>query len=336
MTTAPFAVLNPGGRDREQIFTDGAGGPNSPGHPPVNYHAYAACVRGGFYREVSAVPADTRGVLVLLRKRNLRAAITAVQTLQKTGRRVWISLKESGTHQVADLLSDVGRFDYFREICRSADGYLSSTPNLVALYREAGCRNGIFLPTPYPVDVPAWDFSVPLDERAGIFVGTREFRVPSRRHLEAVLLADGLSRKYECPVAVVNIEGRQGGMILKSIRKGNPFFFIVEGPLDYPVYLRLMATHRIVFQLDQSRVPGQVAGDALLCRMPCVGGNGAVDRLAFSGPETDDPADAVGAADRLLGDDAAWHAVMATSQQRAGEKLGFSVAAGEIGRLISA
>jgi hypothetical protein len=28
-------------------------------------------------------------------------------------------------------------------------------------------------------------------------------------------------------------------------------------------------------------VPGQVAGDALLCRVPCVGGNGAIDRLAF-------------------------------------------------------
>ncbi|MCA1660041.1 MAG: hypothetical protein LC642_05840, partial [Verrucomicrobiaceae bacterium] len=34
-------------------------------------------------------------------------------------------------------------------------------------------------------------------------------------------------------------------------------------------------------QLDTSFVPGQVAGDALLCRVPCVGGNGAIDRLAF-------------------------------------------------------
>jgi hypothetical protein len=45
-----------------------------------------------------------------------------------------------------------------------------------------------------------------------------------------------------------------------------------------------MARHRIVLQLDTSFVPGQVAGDALLCRVPCAGGNGAIDRLAF--PET--------------------------------------------------
>ena len=28
-------------------------------------------------------------------------------------------------------------------------------------------------------------------------------------------------------------------------------------------------------------MPGQVAGDALLCRIPCVGGDGAVERIAF-------------------------------------------------------
>jgi hypothetical protein len=42
-----------------------------------------------------------------------------------------------------------------------------------------------------------------------------------------------------------------------------------------------MAGHRLVFQLDRSGVPGQVAGDALLCRLPCVGGDGAIERLVF-------------------------------------------------------
>ena len=42
-----------------------------------------------------------------------------------------------------------------------------------------------------------------------------------------------------------------------------------------------MASHRLVLQFDQSSVPGQVAGDSLLCRIPTVGGNGAVEQLAF-------------------------------------------------------
>ena len=39
--------------------------------------------------------------------------------------------------------------------------------------------------------------------------------------------------------------------------------------------------HKIVLQLDRSHVPGQVAGDALLCRVACVGGDGAIERIAF-------------------------------------------------------
>lgn len=42
-----------------------------------------------------------------------------------------------------------------------------------------------------------------------------------------------------------------------------------------------MARHKIVLQLDRSHVPGQVAGDALLCRIPCVGGDGAIERITF-------------------------------------------------------
>jgi hypothetical protein len=57
---------------------------------------------------------------------------------------------------------------------------------------------------------------------------------------------------------------------------------VVEKWKSYPDYLRVVARHKIVLQLDRSHVPGQVAGDALLCRVPCVGGDGAIERIAFS------------------------------------------------------
>ena len=46
-------------------------------------------------------------------------------------------------------------------------------------------------------------------------------------------------------------------------------------------YLRKMASHKLVFQLDVGNGSGRVAGDALLCRIPCVGGNGVTERLIF-------------------------------------------------------
>lgn len=320
-----FAVLNPGGRDRDQLFPNGAGKPEDPGHPPVNYHAYAACCRGGFFRSEESIPGQPQKALVLLRKRNLRKALAAVASLRKRGSRVFVSCKESGAHQVADLLGDVSRWQLFQEICAAADGAISSTPELVSLYLAAGCARADFLPTPYPLDDPAWDFAQPLEKRRGIFVGTREFGTPSRNHLAAVVMADEISRDLSCPLAVVNTEGRHGGMILKSLRRKNPLLYIIEAPLPYPDYLRVMTLHRIVWQLDASSVPGQVAGDSLLCRMPCVGGNGAIERIAFgefSSAGRDELA--IRARDLLQNDDA-WRALVHRAGIDSRDQLSFPI-----------
>ena len=306
-----LAVLNPGGRDREQRFPDGAGAPDARVHAPVNYHAYAACTRGGFFCDVRAIPDDMRAVLLLLRS-DLKSALKALRALKKDGRMVAISWKESGQHQVAQQLDSAASLALFREICALADGALSSTPELVALYRAAGARAAEFLPTPYPVDDPRWDFSRTLAERSGIFVGTREWDVPSRNHAAALLHASTLG----VPVTVFNPDGRAGRKKLDAL--GCASLRVIERKLPYPDYLREMAKCRVVFQLDASAVPGQVAGDALLCRMPCIGGNGAVDRSAF-----DESAD-LGA---LLHDDAAWHAAVESSQARAQSALSFAACA---------
>lgn len=318
-----FAVLNPGGRDPDQMFPNGAGTPDDPGHPPVNYHAYAACCRGGFFRSEDSIPKGTERVLVLLRRRNLRKALACIAPLRKRGSRVFVSCKESGGHQVADLLGDVSRWQLFQEICAASDGAVSSTPELVPLYRSAGATTAVFVPTPYPVDIPAWNFAQPLEKRRGLFVGTREFGTPSRNHLAAVAMADEISRDLSCPLAVVNTEGRQGGMILKSLRRKNPLLFIIEAPLPYPDYLRVMALHRIVWQLDSSSVPGQVAGDALLCRMPCVGGNGAIERLAFEDSFGKSREELAAMARRLLQDDSACSDFSARALDRAQARVGF-------------
>lgn len=322
-----FAVLNPGGGDEDQIFPNGAGTPGDPGHPPVNYHAYAACLHGGFFRSLTSVPQGTEKILLLLRKRNLRKALETLPVLHKRGIRVFVSCKESGGHQVAELLGDVSRWHLFQEICAAAEGAVASTPELAPLYRAAGCTRVAFLPTPYPVDCPAWDFSQPLEKRRGLFVGTREFGVPSRNHLAAVALADEISRDLSCPLAVVNSEGRRGGMLLKSFRKKNPLLFLIEAPLPYPDYLKLIALHRIVWQLDSSAVPGQVAGDALLCRMPCLGGNGVIDRIAYEEFHSAGREELAARARDLLQNDDAWQAVNHRAQTLAHEHLSFRMVA---------
>ena len=329
-TRGTFAVLNPGGGDKTREFEAGAGLPGDVGHPPVNYHAFAACCHGGFYRAVDDIPDKVQRVLVLLRRNGLSQALLAVQQLRRQNRQVYISWKESGLYQVSETLGNARRLGKFQEICREADAFLSSTSELVSLYRQAGCRSGEFVPTPYPVEEPEWDFSVPSAQRVGIFIGTRQFDVSSRNHLLAVATAC----RMNVPMTVINTEGGADERLLLAI---SPEIRVVEGPLPYPEYLRLMAKHRIVFQLDRSAVPGQVAGDALLCRLPCVGGDGAVERLAFAGSSGfgRDVDTLTEIAQQLLEDDAVCRQAVIASQAAAAKFLGFSVIAARLARMTS-
>jgi hypothetical protein len=305
------AVLNPGGRDHEQLFPDGAGSPDDRVHAPVNYHAYAACTGGGFSRDAARIPADTRAVLLLLR-RDLKPALRALRELKAAGKTVAISWKESGQHQIARQLDHADALALFREICAACDAALSSTPELVSLYLEAGAKRAEFIPTPYPLEDERWDFSAPLSQRAGVFIGTREWDVPTRNHAAALLGAT----KLGVPITVCNLDGRSGRKKLAAL--GCEQLRIIDGKLPYTEYLRELARARIVLQRDASAVPGQVAGDALLCRMPCIGGNSAVEQLAFTGE---------GNPERLLHDDDAWRAAVEDSQAHAIAKLSFSAIA---------
>ena len=193
-----------------------------------------------------------------------------------------------------------------------------------------------FIPTPYPVGDTRWDFSRANGERAGIFVGTREWNVPTRNHLAALLLARELSEITNECVTVFNGDGRRGAKLLGMLNFGPNRLRVLEKRLAYPDYLREVGRHRIVLQLDASCVPGQVAGDALLCRIPCVGGNGAIDRIGFSdtcgfGRSISEIKEI---AMRLLSDDAFYEQTILKSQTRAKKQLGFETIAKQLGEFF--
>ena len=83
-----------------------------------------------------------------------------------------------------------------RLLLAEADGLLAPTSSLTDFLNHARPLTGpmaavpaVFIPTPYPVDDPRWDFSVQPDKRTGVFIGTREFGVASRQHLAALYAA---------------------------------------------------------------------------------------------------------------------------------------------------
>ncbi len=314
-----LALLNPGGRDHEQHFAENRSATANE-HAPVNFHAYAACTHGAVVRETKRAIATEWPVLLLLRG-DFRASERALAELKKSKRKTVVALKETGAHQIAQQLSDPARFARLLKIVHEANGGIASTPeaaDFFRLFRDNGIE---FVPTPYPIEDENWNWA--MENRSGIFVGTREFAVPSRNHLAALVAAKRLSDATKEPVTVFNFDRRRGAKLISEI--GFRKIRVHEKRMGYRAYLGEVARHKIIFQLDRSRVPGQVAGDALLCRSVCVGGDGAIERIAFSetcGEKRSD-AELVEIAQRLLTNENERRAVAERATKIAKEKLSF-------------
>jgi hypothetical protein len=329
-----LTVLNPGGRDPEQRF-ENVPAPGESRHPPINFHALAACTQGAFHFNPRRAIAEGTPVLLLLRS-DLRASERAMADLKKHGRQVTVSLKETGLHQIAERLRDRATLSRFMKIVAEANGCLATTPEAAEIYQRVRSKRDratvAFVPTPYPIGDQRWNFSAPPEEQSGIFVGTREWDVPSRNHFAALLVARQLSEATGEPVSIVNLDRRKGRRLLGELKFPEGKLRLIEKWRSYPDYLRNVATHKIVLQLDRSHVPGQVAGDALLCRVPCVGGDGTIERIAFSRTcgEGRTISEITSMALDLLKNAQLRAAIVSEAQQRALERLSFETARSQL------
>ncbi len=332
-----LTVLNPGGRDPEQQFHH----PPAPGegtHPPINFHAFAACALGAFHHDPRRAIAEDTPVLLLLRS-DFRASERALADLKKHGRTVAVSLKETGQHQIAQQVCEHSKLLRFMKIVAQADGCVATTPEAAEIYQRArwSQRRVAFIPTPYPIEDQRWNFVLPPDKQSGIFVGTREWDVPSRNHFAALLVARQVCEATGEPVTVVNLDGNKAQRLLAELKFPEGKLRVIEKRKAYPDYLRDVAQHRIVLQLDRSHVPGQVAGDALLSRIPCVGGDGAIERIAFSKTcgEGRTISEITSIALDLLKNADLRAAIVAESQKRALERLSFQAARSQLAKFFA-
>ena len=334
-----LTVLNPGGRDPEQQFHN-LRAPGEGAHPPINFHAFAACTLGAFHCDARRAIAEDTPVLLLLRS-DFRASERALADLKKQGRTVAVSLKETGLHQIAQQLRDGAKLSRFMKIVAEADGCIATTPEAAQIYQRVRTKRDpatvTFIPTPYPVEDQRWNFSLPPDEQSGIFVGTREWDVPSRNHFAALLVARQLCDATGEPVSVVNLDGHEGRRLLGELRFPEGKLRLIEKKKSYPDYLRDVAQHKVVLQLDRSHVPGQVAGDALLCRVACIGGDGAIERIAFSKTcgEGRTISEIASIALDLLKNPDLRAAIVTESQERAVERLSFSAVRSQLANFFA-
>jgi hypothetical protein len=338
-----LAVVDPGGSTdyHRMDAADPAAEPEQGyHHSPVELCAFAACTGGTFHgcrtrrdlftaRTCHGVPAETNAVLLLVDK--MRQCRQLLEQYQRSGKTVVITFTEAGTMQIAKMLDTPARVRGFFEVCRRADGAIAVTPEGVPVLRAAGARQVELIPTPCPVDVPAWDFSVPAGQRQGILIGTTYFHANERNHMAALAASRHLAASAgERVTVVIDMSDPYDRRMRAELAAWWPdeSLRVVEGPLPFFRFLRLLATHKLVFQLDQAAGCGQVGALALLCRIPCVGGYGGHERVIFPhlcgfGRDT---AELVELAERLLADPAEAETAVTTAIALANETIAFGVA----------
>jgi hypothetical protein len=340
-----LVVIASSGRDREKCFPHGAGSLLDTGHLPVNFHAFAACTYG---RYCSSLPErfDEDAVLLLI-GRDMSRSEKVLRELKQRGKIVVISIKETGSQQIAASFQDPKNLESFSRLCQVADGALATTYDSIPLYSIASRRDipVLFLPPPYPIE--EWNLSSEKKEsRSGIFLGTRQLYMASRLHPQAVMIATWLAELESERLTIISGRGSNLPPFRKLLSKWtDPSLSwhqrvtsqgaginIIARQLPPAEYLHLMASHRIVFQLDSSSVPGQVAGDALLCRIPCAGGDGTAERLIFPdlcgyGRTT---GEIITLAKRLLSDDGFADEQVQKALQIASDRMCFSSARREL------
>jgi hypothetical protein len=292
-----LAVIDPRGAssDHPREYPDFAGAPTAERerHKPAELCAFAACTRGTFHgcgirRRGWSLGADTVAVLVMLA--DMPRCLRLIRRLRSPGKTVAVTFAEAGLMQTAELLDHPAALEAFFGICELADGAIAASPEGVPLFRAGRARHVEFIPTPAPVDDPRWDFSIPPEQRGGILAGTVEFgRYTSpmnsypRNHLAALLSLSEVAQSTGEPVTTVingsRYERRMAELAMSRFPPG--LLRLIDGPLPALRFVRLMARHKLVFQFDQSAAVGQIAAEALMCRIPCVGGYGTTERLAF-------------------------------------------------------
>ncbi len=336
-----LAVINPKGRDPFLDYKDGIDSYDPSIHAPVNFHAYAGATFGAFCDDVSQIidQKDRFDAVVVLIRRRAWLSLEAAKKLKEAGFIVMAGWKECGHTQITNQLKSVKALRAYQELLLVADGILSPTlawpPRCGEISYDDFWAKARFVATPYPVEYPDWNFSCPLSKKSGIMIGTREFVTLARNHVHAIARAASLAHELNLPrVTVVNSERAHGMKKLLELSKAFPenCLQIYEKPLTYLEYMDLLASHRIILQMDRSGVPGQVAGDSLLARTLCAGGSSSLEEIAFKSLSDDGTLRLESVFERiklLMTDDEAYEDEIRSSQDIALKKLSFQAIAHE-------
>lgn len=322
-----ITVLNAGGRDSNISYENGIGTPSPHHHPPVNYHAYAACTEGKFLKSIDDIQ-NSESIIFLIRT-DLKESVKNLTKLRKKypDSKVLLLFKETGPYQILSALKKPADLLNLSILGKLADGFLSPTPFVSDWLKNFTDNSVFFVPTPYPFHDPNWDFSSPFEKRSGIMLGTKEFDVHWRMHLPTLISIRKWIQGQKIKLTVINKDGKSSLKWLDAVGFRSADINVVDGILSYPNYLKLLGSHRLVFNQDMGFVPGQISGDSLLTKTPVLGGNNAIQQMIYPEFLSNDLSynRLLDSAEILYSSESEYAKIVADARKRADSLLSFDV-----------
>lgn len=282
MNTKSICVLNCSNVKRIQIesdeYVDHREGPFWEGSKVlkkfISWHSLSACLGTEFF--VFGKP-GWEGALkypcvLLLVHRDLEEVLPIVQKLKTMRKKVFISFHEN----LATFLNYVdqtdGQFAFqYRKLVQLAGNQSCLGRGNETFFSGVADLKCEGLNHAYPFDEWMHAFSIPVEDRRGILIGTRTMHNWQPRNSLAALMKAQILWMDE-PITFLNEDGSQW-----PARLGGTQVTVLPGPLSYENWLRLIGQHQVVYHEDVCGTFGQVAGDAALVGVPCVGGNSDVN-----------------------------------------------------------
>ncbi len=247
----------------------------------VGLPALAAAVAAAWYRGTGTIPGEANVLIVL--DKPLAQLAGVVRSLKTAGKTVAVAFADSGAMPMTDLVTSPEGLVAFLDVCRLTDAGVATSTDSESLFRSVGVPLVEFIPTPCAVEDPSWDRSIPPGQRRGIFIGTSDFLPQYRNHTSALLSLRELAVRYGEPVTVMRKRRLSDRRMVRQVRRHWPrgLLRVVPVPGNAGEFARLMASHKLVIQFEWGGGAGEVAATALLSRVPCVGGHGTVEQIAF-------------------------------------------------------
>jgi hypothetical protein len=153
-----LSVFCPTGSDRFQDFSKSPGLVDDSVHAPINYHAYAACMRGRFHKTLETI--STMKSFYFSSMAGMREPTFKYQAAQSLRHSRPDGFQEDGLQQILPQISRPRTLTLLNELFTYSDGCISSTEELVPIYRSLSRSPVEFIPTPYPINDMKWDFSI--------------------------------------------------------------------------------------------------------------------------------------------------------------------------------